>query len=216
MSSAKHKRSIQEKGVKKSLDQRYRLRNKECILQAIRRDHFLNQLLLTFTMGDAVTLALIFIPLSTPLLNWVKFMKCFGVCCYHSDWAWREEERTWCGKVYLNSQQSASCSFTSEFSRLCPGVLPLQLHFSPCAPFLLLFSNAELSVLHVHHPPFLHRPLGPHCFLCLECFSVPSSYIMLLLHFTFACVIFLSFSLTALWLPHDVMDHIWFNSSFNP
>ena len=197
MSSAKHKHSIQEKGVKKSLDRRYRSRNKECILQALRREHFLNQFLLMLTMGDAVPLALIFIPLSAPLLNWVKFMKCFCVCCYHSDWAWREEERTWCGKVYLNSQQSASCSFTWIFQAMHWWSAPPAPFFTTC-PFPSALQQCWAFCAACSPPSLPPQATGPHCFVCLECFSVPSSCVMLPLHFTFAYVIFLSFSLTAL------------------
>ena len=69
-------------------------------------------------MGDAVPPALIFIPLSTPLLNCAKFLKCVGVW-WGINFSLERGRAALGGRVCLNVRQSAFCSFTCKFSRLC-------------------------------------------------------------------------------------------------
>lgn len=180
MCFARHKCSIQGKRVKKSLDWRYCSRNKECILEAIVRDHFLNQFLLMLTKG-------------VTQFPWLSFLFFYWPLFQIEQSFWSALESvaiTLIGcKLELGELGVGRCIWTAGRGHLvlshlnfidCASGLPLQLHLSPCAPLPWLFSNANLSVLHFHHPPFLHRqwpilfPL-PRMLLCSFFISLPPS-----------------------------------------
>ena len=178
----KHKYSIQEKRLMKSLDWRYLSRRKECILQPGRGDYFLDQLLLMLAMGDAVPLALVFIPLSTPLLNCAVSEVCW--CLLLSLWlginlSLERGRAALGGQVCLHVRLSAFCSFTYKFSRL------YTIHYAPPAPSFNMCPFPSVQQYWAFwaacSPPSLPPQFtGPHCSLCLKCFSVLSSFHLLL------------------------------------
>ena len=108
-------------------------------------------------VGDAVPLALIFIPLSTPLPNCAKFLKCVGVW-WGVNLSLERGRAALGGRVSLNVRQSAFCSFTYKFSRLytmdCPSSpifqhVPLSFCSSAVLSFLsCLFTTFSSSSVH--------------------------------------------------------------------